>query len=300
MADSFRTGTAAFLGKPNAGKSTLLNAILGTKLAAVSALPQTTRDRFRGVYTDDTRQIVFIDLPGLIAPTDRLNECLRENVHEGISGVDVVLHLVDVDDPEPLTDEIAQALSRLRAQVILVVTKLDGKRARTDAGSWAGEQLPESVRARHRAIVGVSAHKRTGIDALLDAIAAIIPEGPPLYDTDALTDRDLRYLTQEMIREKAFLHLHEELPYAVAVQVDEFQERENEKWYIAATLFVERESQKGMVIGSGGSMLKKISQSARADIERICEAPVYLDLRVKVREKWRRNERDLRNFGYRG
>ena len=298
MAEAFRTGLVALLGKPNAGKSTLLNALIGTKLSAVSPLPQTTRERLAGVYTDDNRQIVFIDLPGLITPTDRLNEVLLSNVLEGVQDVDAVLHLVDVADEEQLGPEMEAALQRVKAPLLLVINKIDGKRAKTDAGSWAGEKLPPAVRSRYRRVLGISAIEKKGLTPLLDALTEHLPEGPPLYDPESLTDRDLRYLTQEMIREKLFLHLHEELPYATAVLVEEFKEREGEKWFISAMIYVERESQKGMVIGKGGEMLKKISQSARVDIERLCDAQVYLELRVKVREKWRKKDHELEFFGY--
>lgn len=293
----FRAGFAALLGKPNAGKSTLLNRIVGMKLAAVSALPQTTRDKFAGVHTDEQRQIVFLDLPGYVAPTDRLNECLRANVLEGIGEVDVVVHLIDVEDPDPVPQELVAVLQKANVPLVLALNKLDGKRARTDAGSWAGEALSPAVRSLYSTIVGVSAHTGTGIPELLDAIGARLQVGPLLFDPEQTTDRDMRYLAQEMIREKAFLFLHEELPYSTAVLVDEFKEREEGKWYIRATIYVERDSQKGMVIGKGGASLKKISTAARADIEKITGTPVFLELWVKVREKWRRNDADLRMFG---
>lgn len=298
MSDGYKTGFVAFLGKPNAGKSTLLNALVGAKLAAVSALPQTTRERFAGIHSDDERQIIFVDLPGLTLATDRLNECLRLSVLESLNDVDLVVHLIDVADPTPVTKDVEEALSLIKRPMLLVVNKIDGKRAKTDAGSWAGENLSAELRKRYVAIVGISAAERKGLDVLLLEITQRLPEGPPLYDTEIMTDRDLRYLSQEMIREKAFIFLHEELPYATAVQVDEFVEREQGKWYIRATIYVERESQKGMVIGKNGEMLRKISKSAREEIEKICDAPVFLDLWVKVREKWRKNDYDLRMFGF--
>lgn len=296
---NFRAGFAALLGKPNAGKSTLLNALVGANIAAVSPLPQTTRERLCGIYTDEACQIVFVDLPGMIAATDKLNACLRENVLEEVRGVDVVIHLVDVADAEPIDAEIAAALDRVRVPIVLAVNKLDGKRLRTDAASWAGEHLAPEARARYRAMLGISARERRGLAELTAAVAPHLPPGPPLYDPEDLTDRDLRYLAQEAIRGKAYAYLHEELPYAVAVTVDEFVERDGGKWYIRATIHVERDSQKGMVIGAGGAMLKKISQAARTDIEALCDAPVFLELWVKVRENWRRSDGALREFGIR-
>ncbi|MEO8376508.1 MAG: GTPase Era [Candidatus Sumerlaeota bacterium] len=296
----FRSGIVALLGKPNAGKSTLLNAITGAKLSAVSPLPQTTRERTAGVYTDDDCQIVFVDLPGLMKPLDRLNEALRDNVFEGISQVDAVLHLTDVADDAPLTEEIAAALARVKSPVILAVNKIDGKRAQVDPGSWAGEKIGAEQKKLYRGIIGISAQTKKNLPELVLQIAKLLPEGPHLYDEDTITDRDLRFLAQEMIREKLFAYLHEELPYATAVLIDEFKERDGAKWFISATIYVERESQKGMVIGKGADMLKKISSAARVDIEKLCDAPVFLELRVKVRENWRKKENDLRFFGYQG
>ncbi len=294
----FRAGFAALLGKPNAGKSTLLNRIVGAKLAAVSALPQTTRDRFSGIYSDEARQIIFVDLPGMIGATDRLNECLRGNVLESLDDVDVVVHLADVGDPEPYNEDIREALRRTSRPVVLAVNKVDGKRAKTDAGSWAGENCPEDLMGRYARVVGVSALQGGGVEDLLGAIAGHLPKSPPLYDPEMMTDRDLRYLSQEMIREKLFKHLHEELPYSTAVEVDEFHERETGKWYIRATIHVERDSQKGMVIGKGGAMLRRISTEARGEIEALCDTPVFLELWVKVRPKWRKRDADLRRFGF--
>jgi len=294
----FRSGFVALLGKPNAGKSTLLNALVGTKLAAVSALPQTTRERCAGIYSDDHRQVVFLDLPGLTEPDDRLNECLRANVMEGLEGVDAVLHLVDVADPDPFPAPMLEVIRRVRMPIVLAVNKVDAKRAKTNAGAWAGENMPPELRACYKRLLAISAVERRGTGELIDVLTELLPEGEPLYDPENLTDRDLRFLSQEMIREKLFLHLHEEIPYATVVQVEEFEERSGEKWFISAMIYVERESQKGIVIGRGGETLKKISTAARGEIERLCEAPVFLELRVKVKEKWRRNDGALRQFGF--
>lgn len=301
MSDSpsanFRAGFAALLGKPNAGKSTLVNTLLGSRLAAVSNLPQTTRDRFQGILTDDHRQIIFVDLPGMVAASDRLNECLRQNVLDALDGIDVVLHLVDVNDREPINEDIEAALAQVKVPTLLVLTKNDGKRSKTDASSWVGENLPEAIARRYHSIHAVSAFSGRDLEGLVDDITGLLPENPPLYDPEILTDRDMRYLAQEMIREKVFHFLRDEIPYATAVLVDEFKEREEGKWYIRATIHVERDTQKGIVIGKGGMTLKQISQTARRDIEKICDAPVFLDLWVKVREKWRRHDASLREFG---
>ncbi len=295
----FRAGFASLLGRPNAGKSTLLNALIGTKLAAVSALPQTTRERFLGIYSNDDLQIVFVDLPGLVEADDLLNEALRENVLGGLENVDVVIHLVDVTDKNPLSEDIREIVAKVRTPMILAVNKLDGKYRDKEAQRWADDNMPRKMKEKYTAILGISAREKRGLGELLTAVLGHLPEGPPLYDPDDLTDRDLRFLSQEMIREKVFQFLHQELPYSCAVQIEDFKEREHGKWYIAATIYVERESQKGMVVGKRGAMLKQISTAARKELEELCQAPVYLELWIKVREKWRKKEGALRDFGYR-
>ena len=296
--ENFKAGFVAFLGKPNAGKSTLLNRLLGVKLAAVSNLPQTTRDRFLGIYTDDKRQIVFVDLPGMTSASDKLNECLRQNVLDSLSDVDVVVHLVDCHDEKPLNDDMFEALKATKRPLILALNKIDGKRSNIDVGSWVGEKIPKDLRERYTMIIGISGETGRGVDELLGEISTHLVAGPPLYDPDILTDRDMRYLAGEMIREKAFHFLRDELPYSTAVEIDEFVEREGQKWFVRATLYVERDSQKGMVIGKKGEMLRQISTSARKEIERICDAPIFLELFVKVRPKWRKRDSDLKMFGY--
>jgi GTP-binding protein Era len=294
----FRSGMVAILGKPNAGKSTLLNSVLGTKVAAVSALPQTTRTRLAGIHTDGRCQIVFIDLPGLVAPNDRLNTALRQNAIDGLDGADAVLHLIDAADPEPWSADVAEIVAAVRAPMVLAINKLDGRRAGADplavARAWP---LPFTT-TRYTGVVGISALNRTGMDALVEALRPHLHPGPPLYDPDQLVDAHLRDLASEMIREKAFHFLRDELPYAVAVEIEEFTERPApQKWYIRAIVHVERDSQKGILIGEGGVTMKRLSAAARADIERLCEAPVFLELWVKVRKNWRKNEADLRAFG---
>jgi GTP-binding protein Era len=275
-----------------------MNTLIGAKVAAVSGLPQTTRERLAGIYSDDARQIVFVDLPGMTAGTDRLNVALRLSVLENVSEVDVVLHLVDVEDKAPVNEDMEEAIRAVRTPMVLVVTKLDGQHRQVDATAWAEKHLPGDLRGKYTAIFGISARDQRGTAELVNALAAMLPVGPPLYDPESLTDRDMRYLSQEAIREKVFMFLHQELPYSVAVQIEDFKERETGKWYVSATIYVERESQKGMVIGQAGATLKKISQAARKDIEELAGTAVYLDLWVKVREKWRRNDRDLEQFGY--
>lgn len=294
----FRAGFVAILGKPNAGKSTLLNALLGEKVAAVSPRPQTTRTRLTGIHSDDRSQFVFVDLPGIVEANDPLNTALRDNLLEGMEGTDVLLHLVDAYDREPVTADIAAILASVRVPAILAVNKLDGKHEGKDPEKLA-EKWPEPFAAeRYAAVVGISALQREGLPRLLDVIRPFLPQGPPLYDTEEFVDAHIRDLAGEMIREKAFLILRDEVPYAVAVEIDEFTEREPpQKTLIRATIHVERDSQKGILIGEGGSVLKRISTAAREDIEPLCGNGVFLELWVKVRRNWRKNENDLRMFG---
>jgi GTP-binding protein Era len=294
----FRCGFVAIFGKPNAGKSTLLNRAVGARLAAVSPLPQTTRERTTGIWSSDKAQVIFTDLPGIAPGDDRLNECIRQNVLDGLNGVDVVVHLIDVNEPNPFNEDVIAIIREIGQPLVLAINKIDGKKARVDPGSWFGEQVPEDLRPKYRTVVGLSAATGAGVDKLQEVLCGLLPEAEAMYDPELLTDRDMRYLAQEMIREKAFHFLRQEMPYAVAVQIDEFKERDEEKWYIRATIWVERDSQKGIILGQGGETLKRISTAARRDIEQLCEAPVFLDLWVKVRDRWRRNDNDLRELGF--
>ncbi len=294
----FRSGFVAILGKPNAGKSTLVNALIGEKLAAVSGLPNTTRDRIHAILTTDTMQAILVDLPGLVEGSDRLNEALRKRVLDSVAGVDVVLHIIDVEDLQSVNEDIADVLARSQRPVVLAINKVDRKSAAFDARSWAGELPPPFNAALYREIIGLSALKGQGLPQLLKALEGLLPPGPHLYDPDQLTDRHLRFLAAELIREKVYHFTHEEIPYSTAVEIEEFHERPGGKTFIAAIIHLERDSQKGIVIGKGGAMLKKISTAARQDIERLMDGPVFLQLHVKVSRDWRRSERALREFGY--
>lgn len=298
FAQGHRSGFVSILGKPNAGKSTLVNALVGEKLLAVSGLPQTTRDRIHAILSTPAMQVVFVDLPGLVAANDRLNEALRQRVLDGLEGVDCVIHLVDPTDPDPVGDDIAGVLAEVRTPVLCAVNKIDTQGPDFDASAWLDALPPPFDRARYRATLALSAARGTGTEELLAAVAGFLPEGPPLYDPDALTDRSMRFLAAELIREKVFHHTHQEIPYSTAVTIEQFEERKKGKWFVSANIHVERDSQKGMVIGKGGAMLKKISHDARTDIERLTGHPIFLELFVKVSHKWRKSEVHLREFGY--
>ncbi len=300
----YRAGFITILGKPNAGKSTLFNALTGMHLAAISDKPQTTRDRIHGIVSGDKWQMVFVDTPGVIVPkdTDRFNEVLMQRAEEGHDEVDVVIHLIDACDTEPVNDRLAALLKRIRrAKILLVINKTD--LGRIPAPDEQGLVHPAAVPGvRYDQVLKISALKRYGVDKLVETVRAELPLSPPYYDPDQPTDRDERFLVTELVREKIFRHLGREVPYAVFVDVVEFREAASEadKDFISLIIYVERESQKPILIGAGGLMLRKIGAEARRDIEELTGRPAFLELRVKVRKEWRRNPADLGFFGFKG
>lgn len=293
----FRSGFITILGKPNVGKSTLLNALLGQKIAAVSPRPQTTRRRQLGILTRETAQLVFVDTPGIHAPRHKLGEFLNQEAEEALDGVDVALFLVDAaQEPDADDRRIAALLASLkrRPDLLLGLNKID----LVPAEAW------ETRRAAYQALVpdapaaAFSAVTGRGLDELLTALESRLPVAPPQFPEDQLTDLYEREIAADLIREAALLLLRDEVPHALAVRIDEFKERSEEMAYLHATLFVERESQKAIVIGQDGQMLKKIGMHARCEIEAMSGRKVYLELRVKVEKNWREREDVLRRFGY--
>jgi GTP-binding protein Era len=290
----FRSGFVAIMGKPNAGKSTLLNRLTGGKIAIVSPKPQTTRDAIFGILSDDHFQIVFVDTPGLIEPKNLLNRCLIDSTALAVKEVDLIYHIKDITDPNLETPAIRKLLHTLSVPKILVVNKIDRLSKSFDPSNFqSGEKDINYVN-----VIGVSALRGNNIPSLIEKTVSLLPEGPVYFDPEQMSDRDLRFLSAEIVREKTFELLGQEIPYSVAVQVEEFKERAEEKDYIRAVIYVERESQKGMVIGAGGKMLKEIGSLARTDIEELVGKPVYLELWVKVRKNWTKKETELRFFGY--
>lgn len=294
--ESFICGAVAILGKPNVGKSTLLNRVLGQKLAIVSPRPQTTRGSMAGIYQDDEAQIVFYDTPGIHEGKNQLSKYMISTVENVIAGADMALFLVDAK--EGITDEdrlVAEWLKGFKKPVRLLLNKVDQvKEGRVQqlSGDAASELGPWTVRR-------ISAAKGNGVQDLVGEIKRILPHQPPLFPGDDLTDKTLRELSAEMIREQCFLQLRQEIPYGVAVLIEKYEERNPpEPVLIQASLFVERESQKGVVIGAKAARLKSIGTSARVEIEKLLEQKVFLDLRVKVLKDWRKDEDALRRLGY--
>jgi GTP-binding protein Era len=294
-----RSGFVAIAGRPNVGKSTLMNAYLGQKIAIVSEKPQTTRQRILGILTRPDAQVIFVDLPGIHRPLHKLGEAMVETATLALEDPDLILFMVDVSvRPTEEDIQVASLFKELNEKrqvpVILALNKAD---------LLAPEQVTPHCEA-YRALgdfagwVLLSATRGDNRDELLEMIIAHLPQGPRYYPEDEVTDQNVRDIAAELIREQALRYLHQEVPHAVAVVVEEFKERGPDMTYINAVIFVEKESQKGILIGSGGQMLKQIGRAARGEIEKLLDTHVYLELWVKVRPHWRRDEEELQRLGY--
>lgn len=292
----FICGAVAILGKPNAGKSTFLNAALGQKLAIVSHRPQTTRSSMAGIYQDQDSQIVFYDTPGIHQPKNKLAHYMLHEVENVLAGADVALFLVDAK--EGITDEdrlVGEWLKDFKKPIRLILNKMDlvkEGRIQQLSGDAARELGPWTVRK-------MAAAKKQGVMEIITELKRLLPHQPPLFPEEDLTNKTLREIAAEMIREQCFLQLQQELPYGVAVLIDEFNEKEPpEPVVIKATLCVEKDSQKGIVIGAGGKQLKALGTAARLEIEKMLERKVFLELWVKVFKNWRKDEDVLKKLGY--
>jgi GTP-binding protein Era len=287
-----KAGFVSIFGRPNAGKSTLLNALMGEKLAIVSPKVQTTRHRIKGILTEPEYQIIFSDTPGIIDPKYKLQEKMMHAVRQALEDSDVSLLLVDINETPDEVNTIFEAL-RLKGPAIIVVNKLDG----------ASAEKKEKVftffgsKPYCKAVIGISALKKTGLKELIAAILQLLPESPPFFEGDEMTDLPTRFFCAEMIREKIFYLYQEEIPYHTTVIVNEFKEKST-LVKIAADIIVNRETQKGILLGEGGKMIKQLGTDARKDIEQFLGQKVFLELFIKVRPKWRDNEFMLKEYGY--
>jgi len=293
----FKSGFVSLVGRPNVGKSTLLNAVMDQKIAAVSPRPQTTRRRQLGIISAETYQIVFIDTPGIHQPHHKLGEYMNEVAAATLADADVLLWLVDgsqaPDAEDGLVAERLKAPGRMPT-VLLLLNKVDIVKSEDQAVRQA-EYLALLPSAQPH---WISATSKTAKQKVMDAVLPLLPEGAPFYDADQVTDLYERDIAADLVREATLLHLRDEIPHSVAVRIDDYIEQSETNAHINATIMVERDSHKGIVIGKGGEMIKKIGTTARVEIEKMSGRKVFLELRVKVNKNWRNDPDTLRLLGY--
>ena len=291
-----KSGFVAIIGRPNVGKSTLLNQILGQKIVIATDKAQTTRKRIKGILTNEEGQIVFIDTPGVHKPLNKLGEFLLDEAKVAVPDADVILFLVDGSDPAGKGDKwIAQNILQTEIPIIIVMNKVDKikKQDKVEENLLTYKTLFDT----NLPVVRISAKTGRNIDTLIKNIYKKLPEGDPLYPEDIVTEETMRDVTEEIIREKILLNTSDEIPHSVAVKVEKYKEEETiDK--ISAVIYCEHKSQKGILIGKGGSLLKKIGTESRLELEKIVEKKVFLELQVKVEKDWRKKDKVLKSFGY--
>ena len=288
-----RAGFVNIIGNPNVGKSTLMNALVGEKLSIITSKAQTTRHRIMGIVNGEDFQIVYSDTPGILKPAYKLQESMMNFVQGAVDDADVILYVTDTVEQSDRSEAIIERINRSGIPTIVVINKIDlttPEQLDILAAQWQ-ERLPESV------VIPVSAKEKVGMAGVLDAILERLPEGEPFYPKDTLTDKTLRFFASEIIREKILLNYDKEIPYCCEIEIDTYKEEPTID-RISATIYVARQSQKGIVIGHKGEKLKRVGQKAREDMERFLGKKVFLQLFVKVQDDWRNNERQLRRFGY--
>jgi len=291
---NFRSGYVSIIGRPNVGKSTLLNSILGEKVAIVTTKPQTTRNRIIGIKTLPGAQIIFIDTPGIHKPRHKLGEAMVKTALEALNEVDIILFMVEPRSPEKEDLSVIEMLKKVRSPVFLLINKIDTIK-KTDL-------LPLIDHFKNlysfNEIIPFSALTQDGMSLLMKRIFDYMPSGPKYYPDEFITDQIERFMVSEIIREKVMEMTEEEVPYSVAVEIAEWKEREDGLVVISGNIYVEREGQKGIIIGKRGAMLKSIGSAARIDIERLLNTKVFLELWVKVKKDWRNNKTTMRELGY--
>ena len=301
ISNNFKSGYISIIGKPNVGKSTLINQLLDFKLSITSPRPQTTRRRVMGIMNDENFQIIFLDTPGILEPKYKLQQVMMKHVNNSITDADAVIFMIEMKHSN--TDLIAfisehiNILSKINMPpkpVLLVINKIDlfSKNELLPLIDLYSQKYP------FQSIVPISALKGDGLSEFKDEMIKILPYHPPYYDPDILTEQPERFFVAELIREKIFMQFREEIPYSTEVKIEEFKERENGKNYIEAVIYTERESQKGILIGKNGIAIKKIGIEARKEIEKFLEKKVYLTIKVKVCKDWRKDGKQIAKFGF--
>lgn len=295
QSEHFKSGFVAVVGRPNVGKSTLINALIGDKIVIVSDKAQTTRNRIICVYTDQEKQIVFMDTPGIHKPKHKLGEFMVTAAVDSLKEVEAVLFLVAANEKRgPGDNFIIEQLQKVKVPVYLCINKID---------TLTKEDLLKVIVSYQDAypfagVIPISALEKENLDVLLDELTTKLPEGPQYFPEDMITDQPERLLISDMIREKILLTTRDEVPHSIAVEVEEMKTRDDGTTYIRATIFVERDSQKGIIIGNKGAMLKQLGAQSRLDIQRLLGTKVYLDLWVKVKKDWRNKSGMLSELGY--
>ncbi len=292
----FKSGFVAVVGRPNVGKSTLINALIDDKIVIVSDKAQTTRNRIVCVYTDDKKQIVFMDTPGIHKPKHKLGEFMVDQAVDSLREVEAVLFVVAANEKRgPGDNFVIEQLKKVNVPVFLIVNKID---------TMEKQDLLEAIVSYENsypfeAVVPISAKEKDNIEEVVNLLEKHLPEGPKYFPDDMITDQPERLIISDIVREKILLQTHDEIPHAIAVDVDEMKTRDDGTTYVRATIYVERDSQKGIIIGKQGAMLKTIGRQARGDVERLLATKVFLDLWVKVKKDWRNKSGMLSELGYR-
>lgn len=293
--NEFKSGFVSIIGRPNVGKSTLLNRVIGQKIAIMSDKPQTTRNKIQGVYTDNEAQVVFIDTPGIHKPKHRLGDFMMKVAKNTLREVDLILYVIEANAKfGPGEQFIIDRLNETKTPVFLIVNKID--KIHPDALLEVIDQYRE--RYQFEEIIPISALDGNNVPTMMEQIINNMEEGPQYYPSDQVTDHPERFIVAELVREKALHLTKEEIPHSLAVVIEQMKRRDNGKIYVGATIIVERSSQKGIIIGKRGSMLKEIGQLARTDIEALLGSSVFLELWVKVQKDWRNRPSQLKDYGF--
>ncbi|MBS1572158.1 MAG: GTPase Era [Bacteroidetes bacterium] len=289
-----KAGFVNIVGKPNAGKSTLLNQLMGEKLAIVTQKAQTTRHRIFGIYNEEDMQIVFSDTPGVLDPKYELQEKMMDFVKDSLQDADVFLFIIDITDPSEPNEFLVEKLNKIPVPVLILINKIDvSNQEKLEAMmEYWHNKIPKAE------ILPISAQEGFNTEVILPKLKSLLPENPPYYDKDQYTDRPERFFVNEAVREKILLNYDKEIPYSVEVVTEQFKEKEG-IIFIDSIIYVERDTQKGIIIGHKGEAIKKVGTQARMDLEKFFSKKIHLNLFVKVKKDWRKNDRDLKNFGYR-